>query len=326
MDLRHHVGDRFGGQLRRRGQAVLQILMPLAQDLEVDGDDGRRAFRGLRPVEQPAHEIVVLQGIDLEPEGLGRVFGDILDRTDRHGRQGEGDTERLGRAGGLDLAVGALHPGQPDRCQRHGHGHILTDHLTAGRPPGHVDRHPLAQVNVLKVRRVLAEGLLGPTARFRIVVKHLRRAPLVDAFQVVDTGDHRHDIKPNPKAFIGNQNPGADPAPQRTVPAAREYPSLSKLQSGRTGFFPGHDLPGAGFGLHRRRDRTVRRLSPWRPIRTARSDIETPEPQSHQFGEVYNCLHSRIWCIFLLMFRNTIDMNLYEPTRISAVNSLGTDA
>jgi hypothetical protein len=58
---RHHVGDGLRRQLGRGGQVVLQVLVPLAQDLQVHRDDDGRTLRRARPVEQAAHEVVVLQ-------------------------------------------------------------------------------------------------------------------------------------------------------------------------------------------------------------------------------------------------------------------------
>ena len=53
-------------------------------------------------------------------------------------------------------------------------------------------RDALAQADLVEIRRVLAEGLFGPGAAFGVVEEHLRRAAAVQAFQVVDIGDHRH--------------------------------------------------------------------------------------------------------------------------------------
>ena len=74
-----------------------------------------------------------------------------------------------------------LHAGQTNRRKRHGHRHILADHLRRGAAPGHIQRHALLEVDLVKVRGVLAEGLFGPTATFAVIVEHLGHAAFVDA-------------------------------------------------------------------------------------------------------------------------------------------------
>ena len=179
--LGHHVGDRCRRQLGRGRKAVLQILVTLSEHLQIDRDHRRRALGVLGPVEEPLHVVVVLERVDLHPERLRGVLGHILDRADRHGRQAIGHAEPLGRLCRLDLTVGVLHPGHAHRRERHRHRHVLADHLRRGAAPGHVDGDALAQVELVEVRAVLAEGLLGPAARLAVVVEHLRHPALVEA-------------------------------------------------------------------------------------------------------------------------------------------------
>ena len=138
--------------------------MPLAQDLQIDGDDQRRAFGVLGPRKQPLHEVVVAQRVDLEPERGRGVLGDVLDGADRQRGERERHPEPLGGAGGLDLAVGALHAGQPHRRQPHRHGDVLPGHPARDAAPVHVHGDALAQPDLGEIGAVVAEGLLGPAA------------------------------------------------------------------------------------------------------------------------------------------------------------------
>jgi hypothetical protein len=80
---------------------------------------------------------------------------------------------------------------------------VLPHHLRRGRAPVHVHRDALAQADLVEIGGVLAEGLLGPAAGFRVVVEHLRHAPFVDALEVLDLGDDRHEATSPPK-LVGN--------------------------------------------------------------------------------------------------------------------------
>ena len=139
------VGER---RLGRRGQAVLQVLVALAEDLQVEREHQRAAVGRLGAVDQPLDEVAVAHHVELEPERRLGVRGDVLDRADAHRRQRERDAELLGRARREDLAVGVLHAGQAGRRDRHRHRD------RPGRPSScamravlHVDRDALAQLD-----------------------------------------------------------------------------------------------------------------------------------------------------------------------------------
>ena len=136
--------------------------MPLTQNLQIKRDDKGRTLGVLGPLDQPCDVIFVAHGVELEPERLGRCFGHILDRVNRHRRKGKRHAKGFGGAGCFDFSVGVLHAGQTDRGKRHRHRHILTDHLCGGRPPAHIYGHALAQADLVKIRSVFAEGLLRP--------------------------------------------------------------------------------------------------------------------------------------------------------------------
>ena len=194
-DLGGEVQDRRRRQLGRRAQAVLDVLVALTHDLQIDRDDQRGTLGILGPREQALHEIVVAQRVDLEPErGLG-MAGDILDRADREGREREGDAEFLGRAGGLDLAIGRLHPAKSHGARATGIAYSCPTIFAL------VERLSMSTAirwrrrNLVEIGTVVAEGLFGPTAGLGVVVEHLGHAALVDALEVLDLGDLRHDAK-----------------------------------------------------------------------------------------------------------------------------------
>jgi hypothetical protein len=195
----------FGGQVhdilqrgfRRRGQAVFQVLVPLAQDLQVQREDQRRYVRPLGPFDDVVGKFLIAHHIKLEPERLAGRLGDIFDRTDRHGGQGKGYAKGVGGAGGLDLAIRPLHPGQAHRGERHRHGHGETGHGRGLRPVGHVDSNALAEPYLVKITDVFAECLFGVTAGFAIVPEHFRHPAAVQFFQIVDAGNDGHGASPN---------------------------------------------------------------------------------------------------------------------------------
>ena len=149
-----------------------------------------------RSIRRPM-KLAVAHHVELEPERLLGVRGDVLDRADAHRRERERDAELLGRARGEDLAVGVLHAGQADRRQRHRHRDVLADHrraracafsmLTATR---------WRSLMLREVALVGAVGALGPRAGVGVVVEHARHALLREQAQVFDVGDDRHRVLP----------------------------------------------------------------------------------------------------------------------------------
>ncbi len=200
-----HVGDR---QLGRSRQAVPQVLVALADDLQVQREHQRGAVRRLRAVDQAFDEIAVAHHVQLEPERVVvRAPGHVLDRADAHGGQREGDAELLRRTGGEDFAVGMLHAGQARGRDGHRHGDVLADHLRAGGAVFHVHRDALAQQDAFEIRFVGAIGAFGPRAGVGIVVEHARHALFREYAQVFDVGDHGHGLSPavarNASGFAG---------------------------------------------------------------------------------------------------------------------------
>ncbi|MCY1369429.1 hypothetical protein D9M69_564720 [compost metagenome] len=90
------------------------------------------------------------------------VLRDVFERADAHGRERERNAEGLGRARAQNFAVGVLHAGQARGRDRHRHEHLLPDHGAGGAAVLHVDRHPLAQLDLLEITGVGPVGALGP--------------------------------------------------------------------------------------------------------------------------------------------------------------------
>ena len=196
LRFQHHVKDIGQGQPGRGGQAVLQVLVALAEDLQIKRQHKGRAVCLARPFDQGIDEILVAHDVKLEPEGGGRVFGHIFDRADRHGGEREGHAKGGGGAGGLDLAIGGLHPARADGRKGDRHGHLLADHGAFGGAAGQVAGDALAQADLGEIADVVAEGLFGVAAGFRVIVEHLGGFLGVDRLEIVDAGDDSHSEPP----------------------------------------------------------------------------------------------------------------------------------
>src|SRR5690606_27827107 len=103
---REHLVDVTRRETRRRAQAIADVLVALAENLQVQRQYQRAAAGGLRAIDQLAGKIAVAHDIQLEPEGLRCGLGDLLDGTDTHRRQGEWNTGLLRSARREDLAIG----------------------------------------------------------------------------------------------------------------------------------------------------------------------------------------------------------------------------
>ncbi|MCY1240769.1 hypothetical protein D9M72_536310 [compost metagenome] len=179
--------------LRRRGEAVAQVLVTLAEDLQVERQHQRRALRRLGAVDKVQHEFALAHDVKLEPEGLGGDRGDVLDRADAHGREREGDTKGFGGLGRQHLAIGVLHAGEAGWGKRHRHRNLLTDHRRFERPVGHVDQHPLAQLDLGEILLIGAIGAFGPGAAVGVVEEELRHATFGERLEIANFEDLRHE-------------------------------------------------------------------------------------------------------------------------------------
>ena len=120
------------------------------------------------------------------------MFGNVLYRANAHGGEGEGDAKFFCGACGVDFAIGVLHAGEAHRGYGYGHFGGLPHHADGGAAVVHVDRHPLAQFDFLKIALIGAVGAFGPRTRVGIVVKHAGHAFLSQHAQVFNVGDDGH--------------------------------------------------------------------------------------------------------------------------------------
>ncbi len=218
LGLGHEVEDVGQRGLRRRGQAVLDVLVALADHLQVQREYQCAALGVLGALDHAGHGIAVTHHVQLEPERRAGVFGNVLDGADAHRGQRERNAELLGRARGVDLAIGMLHA-----CEAHGrdaHGHLgLLPYQRGGRgTPFHVHRHALAQLNGVEVVFVGAVGALGPGARVGVVIEHARHAAFSDHAQVFDAGDFGQVGHGKSLGLCERAAPGA-PANGRRLPS-----------------------------------------------------------------------------------------------------------
>ncbi len=178
-----HLPEVFRCHFGWGGEAVADVVVALSEDLQIGRQHQRRAFRRLGAVNEVQDEVAILHDVELEPEGLLRHRGDVLDRADAHGRQGEGNAELFCRAGCQHLAIGVLHAGETGRRQRHRHGSFLADHGGCQRPVGHIDKNTLTQLDLGEIRLVRLIGRFRPGAGIGILEKHLRHAPFGELLQ-----------------------------------------------------------------------------------------------------------------------------------------------
>ena len=190
--LGQEVDDVGDGGPRRGGQAIFQILVALADHLQVKGEHQRAAPSHPGALDHGGHCIAVAHHVELKPERCRGVGRDVLYRADAHGGQGEGNAELFGRFGRKNLTVGMLHAGQAHRGNSDRHFHVDAHHFGGGAAVVHVDRHALAKLDFLKIGVIGAVGALGPRAGVGIVVKHAGYALLRQNAQVFDIGHHSH--------------------------------------------------------------------------------------------------------------------------------------
>ena len=170
--LGHHVENVRQGQLGWRGQAVDQVFVALPQNLQIQGQHQCIHPGSLGTLDQLLDKTAVAHYIQLEPERLADMLGDVFQRTDTHGRQGVAQPERGSGTGSEDFAIGMLHARQASRRQRHGHGHVLADHAGTDRTLVDIARHPLTELDTCKIRFVGAVGALSPGTGIGVVVEH----------------------------------------------------------------------------------------------------------------------------------------------------------
>ena len=77
------IRSRTVAAVKRGGcrQAVADVLVPLAEDLQIQRQHQRGTARGLGAVDQPVDEVAVAHEVELEPERLGGMLGHVLDAS-----------------------------------------------------------------------------------------------------------------------------------------------------------------------------------------------------------------------------------------------------
>ena len=111
----------------RAAHAGMGVAVAGAGSRHIDGKDQRRAAGGFGALQRIAHKAAVAQDIQLEPHRALDGRGDLFDRADGNGREGERNAFVVRRAGGLHFAAAGVHPAQPDRRQRRRHRQLLVE-------------------------------------------------------------------------------------------------------------------------------------------------------------------------------------------------------
>ena len=194
--LRRQVDQVGDGRFGRCGQTVLDVLVALAENLQVERQHQRFAIRIVSPLDERLDEAPVAHDVKLKPEGRGGVLRHFLDGTDRHGGQRERNAECFGGLGSGDLAIGVLHARQAHRGKRHGHGHVAPDHRRLYRPLADIDGDALAQFVFGKGVRVVAVCAFRIGTGIRVVVEHAGHAPFCQRLKIRVRRDDRHVMSP----------------------------------------------------------------------------------------------------------------------------------
>ena len=191
-----HVDDIVEAPFRRNRHAVLEIAMALTENLQIDREHERAAFGRSRPLDQRTDKSAILHDVELKPERLVDGGGHILDRTDRHGRQREGNACGLRRPAGENFAVAMLHAAHPDRRQDERQRRRLAQNGGRGATMGNVGQNPLPQLDRFKIGAVGAQRLLRIRAGFGIVEKLARNPAACGLPQILDAGHDFHGVSP----------------------------------------------------------------------------------------------------------------------------------
>ena len=180
--------------LRRHRQAVLDVGMALADHLQIDGQHQRTALRLDGALDQLLDEAAILHDIELKPERLLDILGEVLDRIDRHRRERIGNAARLRGAAGVNFAVAILHAGGADRRADQRHGGLLAEDRGRGVAVGDIDQDTLAEFQLLQIRGIGAERILAIGAVVDIIEERLRHVALVFKTKIFDAGDMLHEV------------------------------------------------------------------------------------------------------------------------------------
>ncbi len=186
--LGSQINPVFQSRFRRRGEAVFDVFMTLAEHLQIGSQNQRRAIGRLRAANQVFHKFLIAHHIKLKPERRAGIFRHVFNRANRHGRQRKRHAEFFRRTRRQNLAVGMLHAGEAGGRNRRRHAHILADHFGCQAAAFHIHQHFLAEFDVLKIGGVFTIRGFRPRAGIGIIVKHFRHFTLGHAAQIFDAG------------------------------------------------------------------------------------------------------------------------------------------
>ena len=155
----HHIEQcRF----RRRGKAVFNIAVALAEYLQIGRQNQRRAIRRFRPLDEVFHKFAVTHHIQLEPERLAGIFRYILNRTNGHGGKRKRHAEFLRRFRRENLAIGIHHAGKTGGGDSDRHFYRLANHRRLQRAVSHIDQHALLEFDGVKIAGIVVQRTLRP--------------------------------------------------------------------------------------------------------------------------------------------------------------------
>ena len=181
---------RFGGTDR----PFLMSMCRWPRILQVDGEHQRAALRRDCALDQRLAEAAVLHDVELEPERLLDIGGDVLDRADRHGRERVRDAGCLRRAAGKDFAVADLHAGGADRREDQRHARVFAEDFVRWSRTEMSTRMRWRNLIASRSARLARSVSSRIGAVIDIVEKRLRHLAPVQFAQILDAGDVLHCV------------------------------------------------------------------------------------------------------------------------------------
>src|SRR4249920_3660517 len=147
----------------------MRVAVTDARDWHVHGEHQRSGFRRFGAGQHVAHEAAITNHIELKPDRRATGLRDLLDRTDRHRRQGEWDARTASGPRRLHLAAPRTHAGNTDRAQDEGQRLARSKQSRAQVDARDIAQHALFEGDVLQVAQVFAESYLAVRATIEIV-------------------------------------------------------------------------------------------------------------------------------------------------------------
>ena len=179
-DCLQHAPQRGVGA----AHAAMGIAVACARDRHIDGEYQRGGAQRLGALQDIAHEGAVLEHIELEPQRLVDRLGHLGQRAHRHGGLDERNAARTGCARSLHLAPARIHAGQAHRRQRDRHAVGVAEPLGGQVQVFRPLQDALAQVDLLQVIDIGAQGLLGAGAAVEVMEQEGRKLALRDGAEI----------------------------------------------------------------------------------------------------------------------------------------------